>query len=271
MARMSQPPVPAPAADGQALLHISGLSSGYQRGWLAIRDIDVTLRPGQLVAVLGANGAGKSTLLRTIAGHMRAATGSIVLGGVDVTRTRPARRVRLGISFVPEGRSVFAGMSVEENLRLGCYVRRRNICGKEAAGQIRQVLEIFPALRDKLAQDSASLSGGERAMLTVLRALMAEPRVILLDEPSLGLSPTMRVKLFDTLSQMCREAGTAALIAEQDVGNVTRVSDYVYALRAGEVVMSGPASDFRDRDTLSAIYLARGADEEPAADQAKAK
>jgi branched-chain amino acid transport system ATP-binding protein len=195
---------------------------------------------GQVVAVLGANGAGKSTLLRLFVGLCRTSGGDIKFDGQVITRMSTAQRVRVGITLVPQGYQLFGGMTVEENLLLGGYTRKRGAAFDESLNEVR---ELFPVLAQRWNQLAGSLSGGERVMLAIGRGLMTKPRVLLLDEPSLGLAPNTRGAMFDSLRSLCLDRELTIIMAEQDVQNALRISHYGYVLQHGQLVDHGSPED----------------------------
>ncbi len=237
----------------EAVLEVAGLTSGYGRVRV-LRGVDLVVRAGEVVTLLGANGAGKSTLLKTIAGLMRPWTGSVRFQGIDVAGRRPERMVALGMSLVPEGRMVFGPMSVAENLRLGAYSRKGPGAAAEFAEDIALVHELFPVLQDRATQPAATLSGGEQQMLAVGRALMSRPRLLLLDEPSLGLAPKLIAEIFDALNKL-RERGMTILLVEQDVKIALKHADRGYVMRTGEIALQGSSEELMANDDVRLIYL----------------
>jgi branched-chain amino acid transport system ATP-binding protein len=233
-------------------LDVSGLSSGYER-LEVVRDIDLAIDDGEWVALAGAVGAGKTALMRALAGSLPALRGRIVLDGKDVTRLPAYERVRLGLSLVPEGRRLFAGMTVAENLTAGAHSATR----RESAARLRRVLELFPALAERRRQQVGTLSGGEQQMCTIGRALMAGPRLLLVDELSLGLAPVVVEGLLEALVRI-REEGTALLVVEQDVEKSLTFADRAYLLRNGTIVMSGDASLLLTDAAFKQEYLGVG-------------
>jgi len=213
------------------LLEIGGLA--VHHGQLAaLSDVDVSVAEGETLAVIGANGAGKSTLLRTIAGVLRPTAGTIRLAGADITRMPAHRRVAAGIALVPEGRRLFASLTVEENLRTGQYARRAG------PWTLAAVMELFPWLPERRYQPAYQLSGGEAQAVAIGRALLANPRLLLLDEISLGLAPSVVRRVYRALPDILA-AGTTVLVVEQDVAQALRVADRVQCLLAGRTVLSG--------------------------------
>ncbi len=233
-----------------ALLEIRDLKVNY--GPIqAIRGIDLAVEEGSIVALLGANGAGKTTTLRTISGVIRPSGGSIRLAGKEITRTRACKVARMGINMSPEGRLVFAGLTVEENLRAGAYCIRSRA---ETEKNMRRVLTLFPRLEERLRQQAGTLSGGEQQMLAIARALMASPRVLMLDEPSLGLAPLIIKDIFRTLQEI-RSEGTTILIVEQNALATLKIADYAYVLELGRISMKGPARELIHDAKLVEAYL----------------
>jgi branched-chain amino acid transport system ATP-binding protein len=239
-------PDSAPAA---ALLRIRGLCSQYGR-IEALHGIDLEVGQGQLVALVGANGAGKTTLLRTISGVQPASAGSIHLGGQDITRLAPERRVRLGICQVPEGRHVFGPMSVEDNLRLGAYTRR----DREIESDLERLYEVFPVLKEKRSLPAGTLSGGQQQMLAMARALMGKPRLLLLDEPSMGLAPLLVEEIFRIIGQL-KSAGITVFLVEQNAHAALSIADIGYVIETGRTILSGPGPQLLHNEQVKQAYL----------------
>ena len=212
--------------------------------------IDLEIAPAELIALVGANGAGKSTLLGVLSGLVHATSGTITLGGSDVTNERPEVLVRGGIAHVPQGRRLFGTMSVEKNLLLGAYLRR----DREVGADMARVLDHFPALKDKLSREAATLSGGEQQMVAIGRGMMARPKLLMVDELSLGLAPKVVDHLIDVMQQINSE-GTALLLVEQDVLVALDVANRAYVLENGRVALSGPAAEVRDDPGVRRAYL----------------
>ncbi len=231
-----------------ARLEVSSLSVGYGH-IVAVRDLSLTVGEGEVVAVLGANGAGKTTTLKAIAGLLRPRAGSIRWDGREIGGLSADRVVAAGVALCPEGRSVFGPMSVEENLLLGAFLRPH-----EAAQSLAAVYELFPVLVERRRSLAGTLSGGEQQMLAIGRALMAAPRLFLLDEPSLGLAPVLADRMMDTVRQI-RESGTAVLLVEQNATLALEVADRAIVLEAGEAVLSGTAAALRNDPHVRAAYL----------------
>ena len=232
-----------------ALLSVHGLHAGYGETEV-LRGIDLAVDPGEIVAVLGSNGVGKSTLNRAISGLVRPTAGAIRFDGAEVRDEKPSAIVARGLIHVPEGRRIFPNLSVGENLDLGSYRRAR-----ERRGQNRErVYAIFPRLYERRGQRAGTLSGGEQQMLAIGRGLMAEPRLIILDEPSLGLSPLLVEELFALIKRI-NDDGVSILLVEQNVVQSLEVADRAYILAEGKFVMSGPAATIAADPALKRAYL----------------
>ncbi|WP_182524525.1 ABC transporter ATP-binding protein [Nocardioides dongkuii] len=232
------------------MLAVHDLTAGYG-AVTALREVSFTAARGQITAVLGANGAGKTTLLRTVSGLHRARSGSVELAGRDVRGVAAERMPALGMSHVPEGRGVITELTVEENLRLGGLGRS----GKVDAGRLDRAYALFPVLADRRAMPAGSLSGGERQMLVIGRALMATPELLLLDEPSLGLAPRVVVQIFDLLRGLVRDDGLTVLLVEQNARSALSVADRGVVLHLGAVVADEDASVLAGDDQLRHAYL----------------
>ncbi|OKK04950.1 branched-chain amino acid ABC transporter ATP-binding protein [Streptomyces sp. CB03234] len=248
-----------------AALRVRGLTAGYGKV-RALRDVSLDVPDGAVVAVLGGNGAGKSTLLRalsrTLSFHGGAATaGTVTFAGRPLHTLPPDRVVAAGLCHVPEGRQVFARMTVEDNLRAGALTAART--GKAAA--LKRVHELFPVLAERARQRAGLLSGGEQQMLAVARALMASPRLLLLDEPSLGLAPLMAARIADTIREIHAQ-GTSVLLVEQNAALALRLATHAYVLEVGEVTIEGPAAELAASDEVRRRYL--GVVDEQAAEDA---
>jgi branched-chain amino acid transport system ATP-binding protein len=233
----------------EPLLAVSGLHAGYGRTEI-LRGVDLTIAAGEVVAVLGANGAGKSTLNRSISGVVRPWRGTIRFDGTPIERKRPADIVARGLIHVPEGRRIFPNMTVRENLDLGAYRRHRN---RRSANRER-VLAIFPRLAERMLQRAGTLSGGEQQMLAIGRGLMAEPRLLILDEPSLGLSPLLVDELFALIRAIHAE-GVSLLLVEQNVAQTLTVAQRAYILDNGRFVLEGSADAVGSDPVLARAYL----------------
>jgi branched-chain amino acid transport system ATP-binding protein len=215
----------------------------------ALRGVSFEVRAGEIVTLIGSNGAGKSTLLRAISGLVRASAGSIRLGHVDVTRLAPELIVGLGCSHAPEGRRIFANLTVLENLQMGAWPRRA-----EQAANLERVLALFPRLRERLAQPGGTLSGGEQQMLAIGRALMAGPKVLLLDEPSLGLAPLLVRQIFEIVREINAQGITVVLV-EQNAHQALRVAKRAYVLETGALALSGDAAELARDPRVRRAYL----------------
>lgn len=218
----------------------------------AVRGISLSVAEGELVALLGANGAGKSSTLMCIAGALKAAGGSIRLAGEDITSASPETTVRRGVATVPETRDVFPDLTVDENLMLGSYTRRHDRSG--VAEDRKRMFALFPRLAERAGQAAGTLSGGEQQMLVIARALMSRPKVLLLDEPSLGLAPVIVDQIFEMIATL-KQSGLTILLVEQNVGKALSVADRAYVMRLGSIAASGTAAEIGAKTDLSALYL----------------
>ena len=232
------------------MLEVSNLKVAYGAA-PALWDVSIRVETGELVCVVGPNGAGKTTLINTLAGLNRASLGSIVFHGSDVTRIAPHKFCQAGIAIVPESRRLFAGMTVLENLELGSYLPEARAKRKET---LEQVCELFPAVRQKLPMPAGSLSGGQQQMVAIGRALMARPKLLLLDEPSLGLAPSIVMDMFDAIRRINAD-GLSVLLVEQNVSMAMEIARRVYVLEEGRIVMEGPADDLMRRPEIRKAYL----------------
>ncbi|MCB9420020.1 MAG: ABC transporter ATP-binding protein [Ardenticatenaceae bacterium] len=215
-------------------------------------DVSLDIQQGELVAVIGANGAGKTTLLKTISGILKPQNGSIQFGDKVISEQPPNRTVADGIIHVPEGRLLFPQMSVRENLRMGAFLTK----DKEAInGRIHSVFEMFPRLKERAAQMAGTLSGGEQQMLAVGRGLMADPKLLMLDEPSLGLAPKLVQQVFDLAQQINQEMGVTVLLVEQNVRHSCEISNRAFVLENGRIVLQGPGSEMLQNDHVRRAYL----------------
>lgn len=234
------------------MLKLVDVTAGYGP-ITALREVSLEVQAGEIVALLGANGAGKTTLLRTVSGLVRPASGRIELDGRRVDRLPPERLVGLGLAHVPEGRQVFPDLTVAENLRLGAY-RRRDRAGIRR--DLERVLAIFPILRERYRQPAGTLSGGEQQMLAIGRALMAAPRLLLLDEPSLGLAPLLVRRIFEVIAAIHAE-GVTVLMAEQNAAMAMALADRAYVLQSGFLRLGGPTAELRENPEVRRLYLGR--------------
>ena len=231
------------------LLKAEDLCSGFEAGPVLF-DVSVEVAEGEIVAVIGSNGAGKSTLMGTLSGLVPTTSGKTTLAGKDVSHESPRKRLGAGMAHVPQGRRLFADLSVERNLRMGAYLRR----DPEVMGDLERVLEYFPALKDKLKRDAGTLSGGEQQMVAIGRGLMGRPRVLMVDELSLGLAPNLAERLLQVLRDISHE-GTAMLLVEQDVLLALEVADRGYVLENGRVALTGAADALIEDPQVRQAYL----------------
>ncbi len=237
--------------DKMAMLTLSNVESAY--GPIkAIRGVSLKVTKGEIATVLGSNGAGKTTILKTISGIIDPSRGSIQFNGDDITAVDPTVVVQKGLSHVPEGREVFPLLSVRDNLLMGAYTRKDR---DQVARDIEGVFNYFPILRERAAQDAGLLSGGQQQMLAISRALMASPKLILLDEPSLGLSPKLTKEIFEIVVRINRERGTTILLVEQNANMALNASDYGYVLENGRIVMEDTCERLREKDDIKEFYL----------------
>ena len=238
-------------ASGQTILKLSNVESAY--GPIkAIRGVSLQVRRGEIATVLGSNGAGKTTILKTISGIIDPRKGSVEFKSEDITAKDPSFIVQQGLSHVPEGREVFPLLSVRDNLLMGAYTRTDR---DGVAKDIETVFGYFPILKERAAQDAGLLSGGQQQMLAISRALMANPEVILLDEPSLGLSPKLTKEIFEIVVRINRERGTTILLVEQNANMALNASDYGYVLENGRIVMEDTCANLREKDDIKEFYL----------------
>ena len=231
------------------MLDVRALECRYGR-IPALKGVDLRVRKGELVALVGANGAGKTTLMRAISGVHAAAAGAIAFEGEDLTAARPAERVRRGIVQVPEGRQVFGPLTVQDNLRLGAYRRGR----PESKRTLEQVYALFPALAQRRAQPAGTLSGGQQQMLAMGRALMAKPRLLLLDEPSMGLAPRLVADIFACVRAL-KAAETAIFLVDQNARAALAIADRGYVLETGRVALSGSGAELLADERVRTAYL----------------
>jgi len=238
----------------EAVLRIDGLQTYYGKIH-ALKGISLSVEKGQIVTLLGANGAGKSTTLKTISGLVRSAAGKITFLGKDITTTPPHDIVRMGLIQAPEGRRIFKGLSVQENLDLGGFTNVQDKAGKER--RLQYIFELFPILFNRRKQDSALLSGGEQQMLAIGRALMTEPKLMLLDEPSMGLAPFL-VQAIMKIIRKLNEQGTTILLVEQNAKVALKLADYGYVLETGNIVIEGDGATLRQDESIVKAYLGGG-------------
>jgi branched-chain amino acid transport system ATP-binding protein len=233
-----------------SVLEVSGLSASYGQVRV-LQEIDFSVERGQKVALLGPNGAGKTTTLRALSGMVRTG-GRAEFDGESLVGRRTADIARRGVAHVPEGRGTFPALSVHENLRLGAYVRRDGAAVRE---DLERCYGWFPRLQERGRQPAGSLSGGEQQMLAVARALMLRPRLLMLDEPSLGLAPIVTKELFRTLGEICAEQGMTVLLVEQNARLALDFADHAYVLESGRIALSGEADRIKDDDDVRRSYL----------------
>jgi branched-chain amino acid transport system ATP-binding protein len=234
------------------LLEVKGIDVSYgdiQVLW----DVSLVVEEGMIVALLGANGAGKTTLLRTISGLIKASKGEILLGGEPLTNASPKQIVEKGIVQVPECRRLFSSLTVIENLQLGAYIAKAR---KNYAQSLERVFGLFPVLKDRQKQKAGSLSGGEQQMLAIGRAIMTQPQILMLDEPSLGLSPIIVRTIFQMISTL-NEQKTTILMVEQNVNQALKVAHQVYVLKVGKIVMSGTGEELMNNKEISEAYIGK--------------
>jgi len=233
------------------LLELANVEAAYGPV-LALRGVSLTVARGRVVTVLGANGAGKSTILKTISGVLEPLKGQIRLAGEEIQGRDPAWIVRRGVGHVPEGREVFPLLTVEENLRMGAYTRR----DAEGVGRdLETVYGYFPILRERARQPAGLLSGGEQQMLAISRALLSHPQLMLMDEPSLGLSPRLTREIFDIIRRINRERGTTILLVEQNARMALEVAEFGYVLEAGRIVMEDSCENLARKEDVREFYL----------------
>ncbi len=247
------PAIPHPTSD--IILEVNNLHVAYG-AIKAIHGVSLTVRRGQIVTLIGANGAGKTTTLRAISGMVRPASGSITLEGRDITGLASHMMVRLGMAHAPEGRGIFSNLTVDENLALGAFARpSRSAADKEAIAADREkALGLFPRIRERLKQNAGTLSGGEQQMLAIARALMARPKLLLLDEPSLGLAPQIVQTIFKIIRDI-NAAGTTVLLVEQNAHMALQIAHHGYVLETGAITMDRPAKELAASDEVRKAYL----------------
>jgi branched-chain amino acid transport system ATP-binding protein len=233
----------------EPLLALSGVFAGYG-GILALRGISIEVFPGEIVTLIGSNGAGKSTTLRAISGLVRVREGRISFEGRRLEHLPAHTIVNMGVSHVPEGRGIFARLTVRENLELGAYAR-----GESSQEDLERVFSIFPRLKERVRQPGGTLSGGEQQMLAIGRALMATPRLLLLDEPSMGLSPILTERIFETIRDINIRLGTTILLVEQNAFQALAVASRGYVLESGQIALSAPSAELSENAEVRRAYL----------------
>lgn len=234
----------------EALLNVEGLQVRY--GAIeAVKSLDLHIAEGERVTLIGANGAGKSSSLKALTGLLPATKGSIHFAGQSILGQAPEHLLRQGIAMVPEGRGIFARMSVLENLQAGAFLRRDNA---QVQREMRQLFEHFPRLEERLHQSAGLLSGGEQQMLALARALLSRPRLLILDEPSMGLAPIMVEKIFQVIDDVCRQ-GMTLLLVEQNARLALQVTDRAYVMDTGRITLTGPSQDLLEQPEVRSAYL----------------
>jgi branched-chain amino acid transport system ATP-binding protein len=239
------------SSNGQPLLHLEGINTYYGQMHI-LQNVNLEVGEGELVCLLGGNASGKSTTLKTILGIVPPRSGTVVLGGDDVTRHSTARRIECGLSIVPENRRLFGPMTVLENLEMGAYLRPR----ADLREDLDRVFSTFPLLAERRKQLAGTLSGGEQQMVAMGRALMARPKLLLMDEPSMGLAPVLVERSFEIIQQV-HEAGVALLVVEQNANVSLSIADRGYVLSTGRIVLEGKASELLEHEGLRKAYLGR--------------
>lgn len=232
------------------MLRLDGIHAGYSATTI-LEDVSLDVQSGEVVTIIGANGAGKTTTLRTISGLVKSTGGRIAFMGEDITRMAAHDIVDLGVTLVPEGRQLFPDMSVRENLLMGAY---RAGARKQSAQTLEEVLELFPRVRERLSQKAESLSGGEQQMVAIARGLMARPRLLMFDEPSLGLAPIVVAQVFAVIDAIVR-TGATVLIVEQNVFHTLKAADRGYVLENGKIVLADGADALLENDHVRQAYL----------------
>ena len=244
-----QVPKPTNANDGAPLLDVRGLTAGYGQVQV-LQGLNLRVAQGEVAVILGANGAGKTTTMRAISG-MIARKGAITFLGDPMAKRSPDEIVRMGIAQVPQGRGTFTDLTVEDNLRAGAFVRK----GADIEADIQEWFDVFPRLRERREQKAGNLSGGEQQMLAIARALMSRPKLLLCDEPSLGLAPIITQELFAVLQRLNAERGLSILIVEQNANLALGIAHSVFVLETGAIVASGTAEEISNNDTVRKAYL----------------
>ena len=237
------------------MLKISNVETFYGK-IQALRGVDIDINDGEIVSLIGSNGAGKSTLLMTISGVNKARNGQIIFNGERIEKKEPHKIVDLGICQVPEGRRIFSRLTVEENLRLGAYINEQ---GKHFETDIKEVYDLFPVLASRKTQRGGTLSGGEQQMLAIGRALMSKPKVLLLDEPSLGIAPKLVNQIFSSIKNINKEKNVTIFLVEQNAKKALELADRAYVLVNGKVTIKGPGKELLKNKDIQAAYLEGGA------------
>lgn len=240
--------------NGQVRLQIDRISTFYGEAQ-ALRDVSLEVHSNEVVAILGSNGAGKSTLVKTLTGLVPSSMGKILFDGQSIEGRQAHEIIRKGIACVPEGRELFGSLTVRENLELGTYSLVSSVRKEVPAQRLELIFSLFPVLRQRLKQKAETLSGGEQQMLALGRALMANPKLLACDEPSLGLAPLLVSEMLKTLRRICDELEVSLLLVEQNARAALKIADYVYVLERGEVVLEGACEDVVTSRTIQAAYL----------------
>ena len=238
------------------MLKVRNITTYYGRIQI-LKGVSIHVGEGEIVALIGANGAGKTTLINAVSGLLKVADGSITLGEREISNVSPEKIVKAGLSQVPEGRLVFSPLSVEDNLLLGAYIRYRSRERENIQEDLHRIYELFPPLRERAAQMAGTLSGGEQQMLALGRALMAAPRILLLDEPSLGLAPIVASEIFRTIARL-RDQGVTVLLVEQNARAALGMADRGYVMETGSVVLQDQASRLLENPEIQRAYLGKG-------------
>ena len=238
---------------GEPLLSVRGVETYYGK-IVALRGVDVDVYPGEIVTLIGANGAGKSTLMMTICGSPRATRGTVVYDGKDITGVPTHEIMRMGIAQSPEGRRIFPRMTVLENLRMGAQL----VAAEHFDDDLRRIYELFPRLKERAGQRGGTLSGGEQQMLAIARALMSRPKLLLLDEPSLGLAPLIVKQIFEVIRELNRSEGLTVFLVEQNAFHALKLAHRGYVMVNGNITMSGSGAELLKREEVRAAYLEGG-------------
>lgn len=233
-----------------AMLQVDNIHS-YYGSIHALKGISISVEKGEIVTLIGANGAGKSTTLRTITGLMKPTIGQVFLNGEDITPLKPHLIVEKGVALVPEGRRIFARLTVAENLDMGAFIRDR----KDIPAELERVFSLFPRLKERINQVAGTLSGGEQQMLAMARAMMTHPSVLLMDEPSMGLAPVLVEAIFETIEYVNKQEGTTILLVEQNAQMALSVASRGYVLETGSIVLSDSAENLRTNESVQKAYL----------------
>lgn len=233
------------------LLKVSGIETYYGK-IQALKGVSLDVEQGKIVTILGANGAGKTTTMKTIAGLLKPKSGTVEFLGENITGLRPDQLVKRGISLVPEGRAILSGMTVMENLEMGAYQRN----DKEIAKDLEDVMQRFPILKERKNQLGGTLSGGQQQMLAIARALLSRPKLLLLDEPSMGLAPLIVADIFKIIKEI-KDSGTTVLVVEQNARQALKIADYGYVLETGKVIVHGPSHELLEDPRIMEAYLGK--------------